>query len=61
MTVTICKQRKNHPRVPLEVCCYHVEEKDPVCLQTWGTSGTVECPTARKIMEERNGNQTEQA
>lgn len=51
--VTVCQQRKNRPRVPWEVCAYHVQEEDPVCLEC-DSKGLLFCPTAREIEGEGN-------
>jgi len=44
-----CHNRPQQPRVNIEVCRYHVETKDKVCMKK--LNGILVCHVARQLME----------
>ena len=47
MTINICPNRKNKPRVPCEACQARIKKRDPVCFERY-KGGTYKCEIVRK-------------
>jgi len=56
----VCRARKNNPRVHFEVCKWHVEEKDPICMQenVWGLDCDIAELIFSQLKEKRNGEES---
>lgn len=50
--VTYCPNRRGQPRVPIEVCEFHIKEKDLVCRKR-DSLKKLRCPVAREILEKK--------
>ncbi|MFA5392001.1 MAG: hypothetical protein WC331_11350 [Candidatus Omnitrophota bacterium] len=59
----VCHEQRNNPRMDLEQCAARLKRKDPVCLKKieLNKKRIYRCAVTRRIKEEGNGNNAQEA